>query len=422
MPGRRPHHTPAPDPVELPAGYTVEVLRSPVAPAAAEELAGFLGHKGELWVSDARLRLSDPRGGALWVLSRQGGAPVAHCCVFWCPQQPRGDRVGQLAHVFTHPDHRRRGLARAVLEQAARSFPGALVLGTGSPGAAALYYLLGWVPIRGSLGERCAPGSSPGGDEMIMFRDPRGRMPAAWCRRLVQEAQSSGEVACRPLRRSDCAQFALLVAAAPGSGKLPLCGIDSGVEGEECLLKALEAQEGGELVAACAVDRRTQRVLAVGVSRGAELQVYSPAPAGHAAAALREYLTACAPHGAAPGRVELAREWRLGLAAEAAGAGERVLGELGAELGALRRELQRVPKAVLQRCIAEREVRVVAHIPPGYFGAWESTAFRPEDDFLAAARAVDGVCSVAAATCCVSTQEVLLGPRPKSGLREGAAV
>lgn len=88
------------------------LLIVPPAPERWPALSGLLGHKGPLWLEDIEKRLREgvPDAHDAFAIAGQGSELVANACIM-----RRGD-VGILGHVFTRPDHRRRGFSRRLIE------------------------------------------------------------------------------------------------------------------------------------------------------------------------------------------------------------------------------------------------------------------------------------------------------------------
>ncbi len=109
-----------PPEVEVPDGYTLRTPAEHELPAVFEMLvAAFDEHWGEHQAQDQRLGewLDDPRFRRdLVVVAWRGDAPVASVGNVLEPS-PDGSVRGLLDFVATHPDHRRRGLARAAIAE-----------------------------------------------------------------------------------------------------------------------------------------------------------------------------------------------------------------------------------------------------------------------------------------------------------------
>ena len=107
----------------LPAGYAWLALERSDSRAVWDMLeATFAGHWGESsggedayleWVNDPA---EDPQ---LWVAATDGRA-IASLVLNHVNEQADGSKRGELASVGTHPDHRRRGLARACIARSLR--------------------------------------------------------------------------------------------------------------------------------------------------------------------------------------------------------------------------------------------------------------------------------------------------------------
>lgn len=138
----------------LPPGYALDCFAAPApdpAAFAAEALALLADPKGEFgagfadtWGKDLAVRAGLP--GSVFAVVRHEGAIVAHTMVAYDPAATPS--VGLVGHVYTHADHRRKGLSGAALRAALARHEEAggrhWLLGTGSPGAAASYQKLGF--------------------------------------------------------------------------------------------------------------------------------------------------------------------------------------------------------------------------------------------------------------------------------------
>ena len=117
--------------VQLRSGETVEscLLTGP-EPQWSARIAHLLGHKGSPWVEQAEAALTDGLDveSRFFILHRNGEA-------FANIMTTELAGVGILGHVYTQPDERRKGAARALMEKLAPNFRGrngrALFLGTG---------------------------------------------------------------------------------------------------------------------------------------------------------------------------------------------------------------------------------------------------------------------------------------------------
>jgi len=100
-------------------------------PDWAEKLLPFLSHKGDLWnwQNEWCLR-KDPEGlNPLYYVCHREGELLANVCNFF------RNGVGNFSHVYTHPDHRRKGACAAILKALFSDFEKrggrAMFLGTG---------------------------------------------------------------------------------------------------------------------------------------------------------------------------------------------------------------------------------------------------------------------------------------------------
>ena len=104
-----------------------------------EQLKPFLSHKGAPWTSQIRetLETSTAPLESRYYVGIVDGRVVGNVSTFTC----RG--VGILGHVFTHPDFRRRGISKAIIEAQMADFASggeALILSTGLEGHARRMY------------------------------------------------------------------------------------------------------------------------------------------------------------------------------------------------------------------------------------------------------------------------------------------
>jgi hypothetical protein len=228
--------------------------------------------------------------------------------------------------VFTHEHHRKRGLASILVRSTVAAFDGAggsvLLLGTGSPHAAATYAKNGFVPLAGASATAAAAGlalrtplpldtGSVGYNpddlgELMMVRTVDGRtfVPSSHYDGEGLDAAASFSV--EQLRRAHWAELVLLMVSFEGSAKLPVAGIDSGLESEERLCALMNGKlrgSTGEPTSSLrrvlvARHRTTGVVHGIGLrateraAQGDETNLYAP-PASHGArTALAEALDA----------------------------------------------------------------------------------------------------------------------------------
>ena len=215
----------------MPATYRIKTYAAPLPTALTEQLHGFLGHKGEPWLRDIRRRYQGT-GTDLCAVAWAGAVPAAHA---WVGLDAASPILGLLGHVYTHPDHRRQGLARrlaeALLAESATHGGRYLILGVDNPAAAALYESLGFQTLNGpSASGHCCMlhGATP-----EVFRreiHPAAlRQPPRWVR----------------LSPATYAAGILLFNLTLGSAKFPPLGIDDGQRAETDLLEAMTAMEAG---------------------------------------------------------------------------------------------------------------------------------------------------------------------------------
>ncbi len=121
-----------------------------IPPAASRwpALEALLAHKGEPWMRDIRKRFAEGVEGAedAFALVAPGGQIVANATI------SKHGPVGVLGHCYTHPDHRRRGYARQVVETATSWFAMTggrwLFLGTTAEYDESFYQKFGFAPLR----------------------------------------------------------------------------------------------------------------------------------------------------------------------------------------------------------------------------------------------------------------------------------
>ncbi|MBX3729954.1 MAG: GNAT family N-acetyltransferase [Candidatus Sumerlaeia bacterium] len=132
-------------------------IRREFDPRFVESVRGLLGHKGTPWLDHIDDYLTNGREGHLeglewrFHLAEIGGRPVANICLW----EHRG--VALLGHVYTMPEFRRRGLARALFDHLHDEFHqrgGLLIQLNTHPGTHqhAFYASLGYEPLRQAAG------------------------------------------------------------------------------------------------------------------------------------------------------------------------------------------------------------------------------------------------------------------------------
>ena len=205
--------------------YQVTLSNAPLAAAEVETMVRLLGHKGEPWLADIRRRYAG-RGPDFCVVAWLADQPVSH---LWVGPDTSYPRFAVLGHVFTAPEHRRRGLAGVLLEAAlARSDTcpdRLLVLGVDNPAAAALYERAGFRTLHGpdASGHRVMIRGA-GVDDLLARRWP----------------VESGPLRRVPFGASHYAGGILLMNTFPGAAKLPSLGITDGHDTELRLLQGME--------------------------------------------------------------------------------------------------------------------------------------------------------------------------------------
>ena len=118
-------------------------------------------------------------GAGTHVVGTIGGALVSHAMwvTRWLQPGPRPPlRTAYVEAVATHPDHRRRGYASALLGRLADEIPDEYEMAALAPATLGIYERLGWRAWRGPLAIRRPDGSiEPTPDETVMVLDLPGR-------------------------------------------------------------------------------------------------------------------------------------------------------------------------------------------------------------------------------------------------------
>jgi len=117
-------------------------------------------------------------GGAEHLLGRHRGRLVSHAMWITRWLEPEGHaplRTAYVELVATHPDHRNRGYATAIMRRVADEISHE-ELGALSPAAPGLYQRLGWRFWRGPLLARTEAGHLPMPDDRVMVL-PLARTP-----------------------------------------------------------------------------------------------------------------------------------------------------------------------------------------------------------------------------------------------------
>jgi len=239
----------------------LRLLATPLPEGERLALHALLGHKGEPWLTDILWRMENADGDSFAVAFR-GEEAVASV---WLGRSLGCPEVGLLGHVFTAPEHRRRGLAGRLLELVLEGFDRSggrwVRLTTGNAAAARLYERTGFGMVLGGAKE----------EHLTMLRpaDPAGLRarlsapPSAWNAQLL----------CRLHYPSAC----LLLAARDEGDKLPACGIDRGLEAERRLLEVLGAHDSGRQLLWAMVEEDGGSVRALACVAGTKTEVYAPA-------------------------------------------------------------------------------------------------------------------------------------------------
>ena len=125
------------------------------------EPEGYRRHRADQM---ARIRRMNAQGQAAWFGWWLGCELLANCGLIWAP----GDSVARFQYVLTHRDHRRQGLARALVQAVSRYAFDTLgrqqvvICADPSEVAIHLYQSLGYVPVdRAHMLQRRAPQDRP---------------------------------------------------------------------------------------------------------------------------------------------------------------------------------------------------------------------------------------------------------------------
>jgi hypothetical protein len=103
----------------LKTGETVEIgVMTPPERGMTGQIADMLGHKAPLWLWHMELALSDATDtlASRFYVARRAGKVLSNICTF------ESGAVGILAHVWTPPAERRKGLCRAIMTVLLRDF------------------------------------------------------------------------------------------------------------------------------------------------------------------------------------------------------------------------------------------------------------------------------------------------------------
>ena len=249
------------------------LLIIPPAPTRWPALGELLSHLGPRWAADLEQRLTQSvaRAQDAYAVIPDSGPPVAAACINKC-----GD-VGVLAHCYTHPEHRRRGYARKLMETLLSWFDMTggkwLFLSTTSELDQGLYRKFGFLPLRRAVWEPY--------DRLTMVR-PGRNVPE------YDGGATGGDVAVRDLTRAEWpAMVALLQYQLGPDPRVPLD--ESAVSAEVFALDLCDHQERG----ACQLKGAFQGARLVGLAtiatdRAGERTYALLMPHTDAPAALRE--------------------------------------------------------------------------------------------------------------------------------------
>lgn len=205
------------------------LLIIPPAPARWPALEALLAHKGQPWLADMEARLVRGVPGAqdAFAAIPSGGQFLASACII------KSGALGILGHVFTRPEHRRRGHARNVLQAVLSWFDMIggrwLYLAATAELDEALYRKFGFEPLHRAAWTPY--------DRLTMLRTRPGTRPDPL-------AGVSGPVQVRDLTRADWPAMVALLQVRPGPDpRVPLA--ESAVTAEVFALDLLEHVERG---------------------------------------------------------------------------------------------------------------------------------------------------------------------------------
>lgn len=238
--------------------YSVTVLDQPLPGTTQEEISCLLlvdrPEFGQIFGADHRERLAAGTG-LVTAVVKEGDLLVSHACMFYdaaCPD------VGLLAHVFTLPEHRRRGLSTLVCQallqswKMSHSLGSVVVLGTGSPHAAKVYQMEGFTHLLGGLDE-CMKGYNVDDmGEWIMVRDTLTMKSCVdkdkdpFHTRFFTDDPKISNFSLEPLTPSQLPGLVVLFTSNDKRRKMVSIGIDTGLEAEEALLKLMMEERLGQ--------------------------------------------------------------------------------------------------------------------------------------------------------------------------------
>ncbi len=258
--------------LDAPEGYSASALRPPLPSRIAESLLELLEHKGVPWMRDIEARLKAD-GDDLFAVAFHERRPVAHSWLGWA-----GDcrESGVIGHVFTAQEHRRHGLAEGLVRGLISAFDEGggrwVQLRTSSEAAARIYGRLGFRTIRTT-----EPGRSER-PRRVMLRGG-GEDGAA---DGYHEASGRWEVEGFALRHYP--RTCVFLNATTGERKLPVGGIDTGLNASLHLLELLQGQEDGRCRCSALIDTDNGRVHGFACRGAGVLDVHAPHVDGDAAA------------------------------------------------------------------------------------------------------------------------------------------
>lgn len=241
-------------------GYDLLLLRTPVPQHQRRGLAGLLAHKGEPWFGDIVWRL-DRAPADLFAVACRGGQAVANV---WMGRSGSRPDVALLGHVFTKEEHRRHGLCSRLLGMIMAEFSSTggrwVTLGTGNPGAMRLYEREGFGDLSGSRAQ----------GHVTMLR------PAQADALRSEYAREPTDCVVEPYQRDHYAGACLMLAVVAEGRKLPLLGIDTGLEAESRLLHVLDEREQGDVRCWAMTDSDSGLVRGLACAKDGRTEAYAP--------------------------------------------------------------------------------------------------------------------------------------------------
>lgn len=220
----------------------LEELRPPVISAWRGEITGFLRHKGSPWIEDISRRLRGRVPGAedhFYVFLDDANV-VAHA---WYTVSRADPRLGLVGHIYTHPEWRRRGIARQLMRTLMTDFRArggqVMQLFTSTPYSVELYQQEGFENVYSG--------------QVYHDTDWYMRYPTP-CAPLLTNWFQSSDVSIRKLRYADLPQYCLLYNQEPGAPlKDWVQRVGLGLEAEFAFLQSIAASKRGDCTT-CVLD------------------------------------------------------------------------------------------------------------------------------------------------------------------------